>query len=326
MTMKFALASAALVLGLLITSCLFTYWQARRISTAFPPTGAFVDVEGARIHFTQTLPKSGPSGDIVLIHGASGNEADMRLPLGERLAAQGFRVISVDRPGHGWSTRDEVDSTPARQALQIRQALEKIGVKRAVVAGHSLAGAMTLQLALDHSDIVEGVVLISPVTHPWPGGVASYYYLTAAPYIGAAFTNTFMMPTALAIFDRSLTLVFSPQIPPENYRKLSGVDLVLRPETFRANARDVVGSYDFVEKEQLRYKTIAIPVSIISGDRDAIVLTHIHSYGSARDIPGSQLQILEGIGHSPHWARPDDVSQRIAEFASTAHSARQAGR
>ncbi len=322
MTMKVALSSAAIFSGFLIAACLFTTWQASRIAAAFPPKGAYVEVEGARIHFTQTLPKSEPAGDIILIHGASGNEADMRVPLGERLAAQGFRVVSVDRPGHGWSTRDAIESTPARQALQIRQALEKIGVKRAIIAGHSLAGVMTLQLALDHTDIVEGVVLIAPVTHPWPGGVAGYYYLTTAPMIGGAFTNTFMMPTALSIFDRSLAHVFSPQTPPENYRGLSGVELVLRPETFRANARDVVGIYDFVEKEQIRYKNISIPVSIITGDQDAIVLTHIHSYGSARDIPGSQLQIMKGIGHSPHWARPDDVSTRIAEFAANVHAGR----
>ena len=54
---------------------------------------------------------------VVLIHGASGNMEDMRLALGEKLAAS-HRVILIDRPGHGWSSRPAGDTyaSPARQA------------------------------------------------------------------------------------------------------------------------------------------------------------------------------------------------------------------
>ena len=303
----------------LLASFLFTQWKAREIARQHPPQGVFADVDGARIHYTDTKPASEALGTIALIHGASGNEADLRLALGERLAAAGYRVISIDRPGHGWSAREEETSTPDIQARQIRQALEKAGVKRAVVAGHSLAGALTLQLALDHADLVEGVVLIAPVTHPWPGGVAAYYQLTAMPVAGPIFANTVVMPLALSILDTSLKTVFAPQTPPKDYRARTGVELVLRPETFRANAIDVSSMYDFVNREQARYGRISIPVDIVTGDRDTIVLTHIHSYGSQRDIPGSTLHVMEGVGHSPHWAKPDEVSVRILAMAEKAN-------
>ncbi len=54
---------------------------------------------------------------VVLLHGASGNLHDMRIALGDRLAAHD-RVILIDRPGHGWSDRPggAADARPARQA------------------------------------------------------------------------------------------------------------------------------------------------------------------------------------------------------------------
>jgi pimeloyl-ACP methyl ester carboxylesterase len=315
MMQKILIAAAGIVTAALLASFVFTQWKAREISRNHPPRGVFADVDGARMHFTDMKPTNEAVGTIALVHGASGNESDLRLALGERLVAAGYRVISIDRPGHGWSTRDDDASTPDVQARQIRQTLEKAGVTRAIVAGHSLAGALTLQLALDHADLVEGVVLIAPVTHPWPGGVAAYYQVTAAPVIGPVFAHTLILPIALPMIDASLKTVFAPQSPPQDYRMRTGVDLVLRPQTFRANAIDVASMYDFVSREQARYERISIPVDIVTGDKDTIVLTHIHSYGSQRDIPGSTLHVMAGVGHSPHWAQPEEVIGRIVAMA-----------
>lgn len=311
---------------------IFTQWYANRVAGLHPPKGEFVEAGDTRLHYTSVAPaapaeSSQGTRTIVLVHGASGNEADMRIPLAARLSRQGYRVLSFDRPGHGWSERGGGnEASPASQARALRQALERLGERDVIVAGHSLAGAMTLQLALDHSDIVRGVVLIAPVTHPWPGGIATYYSVTASPVAGPLFANTYVTPLALAVFDRSLQSVFSPQSPPVDYRDRTGVDLVLRPPAFQANAKDVAFMFDFVTREQKRYHSISVPVSIITGDSDAIVLTHIHSYGSARDIPGARLHVLEGVGHSPHWVRPDEVARLIDNFAAGTFSARQAKR
>lgn len=306
--------------GVLAALFAYTHWQTRLIMRNAPAQGEFVDVGDARIHLTQIWPNKTPAATIALVHGASGNEADLRLALGERLTGLGYHVVSVDRPGLGWSTRGLDRSDPADQARQIRRALEKIGVRRAIVVGHSLAGALTLQLALDHADWIAGAVLIAPVTHPWPGGIAAYYTAAATPVIGHVFAHTLALPAGQALIETSLKNVFAPQEPPPDYRKRTALDLALRPATFRANAIDVAGMYDFVLRAQERYRDIAIPVDIITGDRDSIVLADIHSHGSARDIPGSSLHVMAGVGHSPHWARPDEVSGRIAALAQRVQS------
>src|SRR5262245_17114181 len=71
----------------------------------YPPAGRFVDVTGGRLHVVEIGPKDAASLPVVLIHGASSNLNAMREPLGERLS-RNHRVIMIDRPGHGWSTRE----------------------------------------------------------------------------------------------------------------------------------------------------------------------------------------------------------------------------
>jgi pimeloyl-ACP methyl ester carboxylesterase len=297
---------------------LFTQWEARRIDARYPPQGQFVDVQGGRIHLVDTKPDKDPIATVLLIHGASGNEADMRLPLAARLKQRGFRVISVDRPGYGWSARlgGSADSSPARQAILIRAAVEKIGVREVIVVGHSLAGVMSINLALDHSQFARGLVLLAPVSHPWPGGIAFYYTLTATPVIGPLITNTIIMPLGLTTLDTAMASVFAPQPTPDNYRERAGIPLVLRPASFHANSQDVDVIKEFVTREARRYGNIKVPTAIVTGDQDTIVFTHIHSYGSARDIPGATLRVLPGVGHSPHWAQPQAVIETIVEVAA----------
>ena len=103
-------AIAAALLGAL---AIVTWLGIRGIEQAHPPSGGFVEVDGGRLHVVELGPIGTPQ--VVLLHGASGNLGDMRLALGERLAAN-HRVILIDRPGHGWSDRSggSADASPAR--------------------------------------------------------------------------------------------------------------------------------------------------------------------------------------------------------------------
>jgi pimeloyl-ACP methyl ester carboxylesterase len=94
---------------------------------------------------------------------------DMRLALGEKLATS-HRVILIDRPGHGWSSRPEGDAyaSPARQATLVAEALKHLGVRHAILVGHSWGGAFVTAYALAYPDRTAGLVLLSAVTHPWP--------------------------------------------------------------------------------------------------------------------------------------------------------------
>ena len=300
----------------------FTQWQTARIEAKYPPQGDFVDVQGLRLHYTQMRPEGRERGVVLLLHGASGNQADVMAPLGAGLAAQGFRVIAFDRPGHGWSQRPPgpEQASPAQQVTLLRAALAKLGVDHAIVAGHSLAGALAANFAIQHKDFTRGLVLIAPVTHPWPGGVTWYYEWSARPWIGRIFANLLAMPVGLAVMDKAVAGVFAPQTPPPDYVERIGAPLVLRPDNFIANAQDVAHLAPFIAKQAPRMHEIEAPTTIITGDKDAVVYAHLHSLGSARDIAGSKLITLQGVGHAVQNVAPDAVINAIVGVAQRAEA------
>ena len=196
--LRMILIAAAIGLALLALAAAITLVGARMIERAHPPAGRFVDVRGGRLHVVDLDRRPRPAGDappIVLIHGASGNLEDMRLALGERLSTR-YRVILVDRPGHGWSDRSPAPdaASPAHQAAMLSEMLDRLGIDRAIVVSHSWGGTVATALALDHPERVAGLVLLAPVSHPWPSGIAWYYHVAAAPLVGPLFAHTFALP------------------------------------------------------------------------------------------------------------------------------------
>src|SRR5215470_19965575 len=162
---------ALIVAAVIGAGAAITVLATARIEAAHPAAGRFVEVAGGRLHVLELSPTvAEEQRPIVLVHGASGNLQDLRLALGDRLAVN-RRVILVDRPGHGWSDRpgSAADASPARQAAFIAEALNRMGVERFVLLGHSLGGAVASAFALAYPSRLAGLVLLAPVTHRWEG-------------------------------------------------------------------------------------------------------------------------------------------------------------
>ena len=160
---------------------------------ADPAQGRLVEAGGA-LHILDIGPRDAEGPPLVMIHGASSNLEVMRQPLGNRLA-ENHRVILIDRPGHGWSTRTRRDdSTPAIQARMIDQALEKLGVGQRDLCGAFLERRAGTRMALDYPHRVAGLVMLAPVLYPWPGGVGWYNRLVTTRAIGPAARPTITLP------------------------------------------------------------------------------------------------------------------------------------
>lgn len=317
--MKALLGAAVLIGGLGLCGWLYTAWQAGVIERRFPPQGSFVALaDGARLHFTERRPGTAPRATVVLVHGASGNQADLMVPLGDRLAARGFRVLAFDRPGHGWSDRpdgQDGDASPARQADLILDGLRRIGVTHAILLGHSWSGALVAAAALDHPDAVDGIVLVSPVLYPWPGGIAWYYGPTTSRWLGPVFTHVVTLPVGQLLLPAGIAEVFAPQPPPPDFAARTGVELVLRPDQFGDNAADVFHLHDFVTGLAPRLPELAVPVAIVAGDGDRVASAAFHAERALREVPGATLALLPGRGHSPQWSDPEIVVAAVGSVA-----------
>ncbi len=266
---------------------------------------------------------------IVLVHGASGNMEDMRLALGEKLAAS-HRVILIDRPGHGWSSRPDGDTyaSPARQAALVAQALDGLGVE-ARDPGAAIPGAApsVTAYALSFPERTAGLVLLSAVTHPWvadPGGQTD---LASLPGVGQLFVRTLVCPLGYFMAGGVSRNVFEPQAVPQDYVRRAAIRLVLRPKTFFANARDLALLKDFIVAQVPRYADLHLPIVIITGDRDTMVSPTINACALAATLPRAKLVFLHGVGHmSPRInAAPETVIAAIDELAPTGVAERRGG-
>lgn len=308
-----------IIAALLGVSALITLIGSWVIEWAHPPRGRRIDVEGLHQHVVELGPVAEGEGGppLVLLHGAGCNLEDMRLALGERLAAR-HRVILVDRPGAGWSERTGRDSSsPAVQAVMLRQLLDRLGVARAVLVGHSWGGALALAFALDHPQRTAGLVLLSPPAHPHLQRMTRLYRPLAAPIFGSLFAHTIALPLAAVAFDAGIRAAFAPQPPPRRYLKDSAVFLLLRPRAFLANTRDMADLQGFLTRQASRYRELAVPTVIVQGDSDGIVPIEKHAKAFAAAVPRAKLVVLSGIGHMPHHAATDRVVAEIEEFVAT---------
>jgi pimeloyl-ACP methyl ester carboxylesterase len=300
---------AVTALGIL---ALITQAGVRYAQRAHPAQGRMVEVEGGALHIVDIGPRDAAGPPIVMLHGASSNLEVMRQPVGERLA-KNHRVILIDRPGHGWSTRVRLeDSTPEIQGRMIAEALAKFGVSRAIFVVHSWSGALGARMALDHPQVVAGLVMLAPVAYPWPGGVGRYNRIIATPVIGPLLAHTITLPLGVLLADSGARGVFLPQTMPDGFVRNTATPLLLRPREFIANARDMVTLKAAVIEQAPRYAEIKAPITIISGDEcDKTVSTRIHSRPLAATAPNAKLIVLPGVGHMIQQAAPDLVISEI---------------
>jgi pimeloyl-ACP methyl ester carboxylesterase len=306
---KFLAILAVLAAGLVA----WTWIAAARAVSRHPPLGVFVGVTGGRLHLRDMGPRDAPpERTVVMIHGASCNHLALALPLAQPLLDAGFRVIAVDRPGHGHSDRPggRADADPARQAALIGEAMAAVGAPRAIVLAHSFAGAIATTMAMDHAERVAGLVLLAPVTHPWPGGITWYYHPGSWPVVDVMFSNTLPVLGFAMTAKSGVDSVFAPQAAPADYVEATALPLMLRPANFRANAQDVAGLLRHVTARAGRYGEIRQPTVVLSGDADTIVATWIHTAALGRELPDVKTVVMPGVGHVPHHA---DTARVVSE-------------
>jgi pimeloyl-ACP methyl ester carboxylesterase len=309
--MLFILVSIVLIGG--VGACVHSAVYAARINKTHPASGSMVTVNHADVHVLQ----QGESGPVVLmIHGASANAREFEWTLAPKLADT-HRVLMMDRPGHGHSDRLSEAQTLAVQAEQAAGVLRALAPgEKAIVVGHSFGGAVSLRLALDHPDLVHGLVLLAPVSHDWGGGGEAWYNKYASDaLIGPAFTQLVPIVGPSQV-KGGITNVFSPKPAPEGYFEKSAIGLLFRPSNFVANAKDVNALRQELAGQQDRYDQIAVPTVVFSGALDTVISPPLHVGKLKHQIDGLELVKLGEGGHMPHHAYGDDVVATVRRLST----------
>ncbi len=301
-----------IVIGLSISTMLIV----RDIEREFPPIGSFKTINGVKLHYVDTGAvddRTKPA--IVFLHGASGNLQDP-LPIYKPRLEKDFRVIFVDRPGQGYSESFAGSNNPKMQADSVSKLLNELDIEQAIIVGHSFGGVVTGAFGVLHPEQTAGLVFLAPVTHPWGTGVDWHYDLGNTPVLGWLFSRLVIPTAGSYIYPKAVHRVFAPDPMPVDYKETSATKLVLRPSNFHDNAKDVARVEAHVAAFHQRYKEITAPTVIFHGDQDDIVSLEIHSInGLSKDIEGSKLIILEGVGHKPDYVAADRIEAEIRRIA-----------
>jgi pimeloyl-ACP methyl ester carboxylesterase len=308
------MTTLAIVVGVLCAGAVITFVGTLLIERAHRPRGRFIDIGGFPQHVVEMGPRDARDTlPVVVLHGAGANLEDMHLALGEHLA--GRCIIFVDRPGLGFSARRAKEgASPAYQAAVLRDVLDRLGVERAILVGHSWSGALALAFALDFPARTAGLVLVAPATHPGVWRMNKLNALLAGP-VGWLFARTLAFPFGAILMWPGSRTAFQPQAIPDRYVRRSAAMLVLRPPTLMANWADVGVLETFLERQVERYGALAAPTIVLAGDRDLFVPSARHGEKLAAAAPGVKLVVLPGFGHMPHHAAADRVVEAVDELA-----------
>jgi pimeloyl-ACP methyl ester carboxylesterase len=303
----------AVVSGLALLSgglALFTALAARQAEALAPPIGRFLEVDGARLHYLDR--GTGPA--VVLVHGLGGNLRNF-YALVDRLAAT-CRVVAVDRPGSGYSTMISGAHPALRaQARIIARFCGKLGLDRALLVGHSLGGALSLALALDHPDCAGALVLISTLSHVQHERPAIFKALEIhSPTLRWLIAWTLMAPLGTLSHHATLEAVFAPESVPNDFDAESGGGLGLRPDSFIAASKDMIAVSDELATMIPRYPSLTIPVDVIFGRDDPILDYRAHGERLVAALPDARLHLIDG-GHMIPITAPDQIVHLIRQAA-----------
>lgn len=298
----------------LITFCLvfalITQITRLWIEARIPRDGEVLEINGTELHYRDL----GHGQPIVLIHGLSGQMRNFAPTLVDQLAV-GHRVIMIDRPGSGYSAPlVGARNTLAGQADVISGLIAALDLDMPLIVGHSLGGAVALNLALDHPDQVGVLALIAPVTQP--RAVASSSAFTAMSINSDGLRRfvslTFATPLGLFIFNRSARSVFAPEAMPDDFGIAGGSMLAIRPTSYFFAGSDMVALRETLPDMAARYPSLQMPVGILFGTADQVVSPAQHG-GPLRDaVAGATLTQIAG-GHMIIYTSPDAVTDWILD-------------
>src|SRR5688500_779501 len=178
-----ALTASVMAAGaLLAASALYVQWSARQALRRNPPSGRFLTVGGVRLHHIDTGGKGQP---ILLLHGNGSMVRELEISGIIEQLSEHYRVVAFDRPGFGHSERPRTRAwTPGEQADLLHAAMHRLGLKSALVLGHSWGTLVALELALRHPRFVKGLLLIGGFYFPEARRDVALLSLAAIPVIG----------------------------------------------------------------------------------------------------------------------------------------------
>jgi pimeloyl-ACP methyl ester carboxylesterase len=306
LTIVVILSAGALAVGFVLVRL-----QTRRAEAEHPPVGRFVRVDGATIHYIE----KGSGTTVVLIHGTGVTAEDyVASGMVDKLSRR-HRVVAFDRPGYGYSERQGGGWSASAQAELLQKACTELGIKRAIVVGHSWGTLVALEIGLRFPQRVLGLILISGYYFPTPRVDSLLLGIPAIPVVGTAMRHTISPLVGRIVTPPMLRRMFSPDPVPQAFLDRVPLTIMLRPTQLRASAEDAARMVPTAAELASRYGELRVPVAIIAGTDDGIVKSDGQSSRLVETLPRCDFEVIPHAGHMVHHSHADHIVSAVNEMS-----------
>jgi pimeloyl-ACP methyl ester carboxylesterase len=270
--------------------------------------GQLVALSGGDVlQVRQYGPPAAPT--IVLLHGFAGSLHwwEREVPLLDTR----YHVLSFDLLGHGGSSKPSGGYSMEHQAQLIDEALHRLGVRRALLVGHSMGGLVATALATRDRSLAAGVALVDSPPTSASGKLPFTARMGFVPVLGQALRTAVITN---GMVSQALESAFAPGYPvPHQFVS----DFWRMTYSSYTDSHREDGAYLDHRPLAARLTALGLPLLVVYGVQDRIVSpTAIRRDFAA--VPGVHIVPVAKAGHSPMVEKPVATAAALLPFAARA--------
>jgi pimeloyl-ACP methyl ester carboxylesterase len=263
--------------------------------------------EEVRMAYMDVAPSAAANGrTVVLLHGMN-FFGEVWGPTIELLRKEGYRVIVPDQIGFGRSSKpSQTPYTLNDMARNTKALLDKVGVTKAQIWGHSMGGMAATRFALFYPDVATHLVIENQIgledarlTRPWGGFEVAYRSSLARDWVAIRQNFERYFVTWKPEYEKYILIHYGWTLSGE-WPRLARI---------RASLQQMV----YQEPVVYDWPNIKVKTLVIGGEKDGANFPAL-AKRSADAIPGAQLHLIPNIGHNPHMEAPQLFYPRVLEF------------
>jgi non-heme chloroperoxidase len=256
---------------------------------------------GIRIEYVEQGPAEADGVPVIFLHGVTDSWRSFERVL--PLLPTSIRAFALSQRGHGDSSRPTAGYRLADLSADLLAFLDAMGVRTAIIVGHSMGASVAQRFVVDHPDRVERLALMGAFSTFDDPGLIDFVASSIVPLtdpIAASFAREWQLSTLA--------------------RPMSAAHLdAVVSETLKVPARVWREAFDgFLKTPDFTSELtkVSVPVLLMWGDHDSYALR------AAQDrllevMPQAQFIAYEGSGHAFHWEDPEQFTKDLVPFLTS---------
>jgi pimeloyl-ACP methyl ester carboxylesterase len=293
---------------------------------AYPYPVHYLDltIEGQllRMAYMDVAPTGPANGkSVVLLHGKSFSGDYWAEPI-KMLTAKGYRVVVPDQLGFGKSAKPDIRYSFDLLARNTKALLDKLGIEKAAIVGHSFGGMLAVYFARDYPDVTQVLILENPI------GLEDYRSAIPPQPLETLFkTEMAQTPQSYRTFMRAFYVGW----PPFAEKSVDQFSRVLQSPEYPRYAMASALTYEMMYEQPIRheYKLLKMPVLLIIGQGDRSVFFRRYASPEAikplgnwpelgraavKELQDGKLVEVDGAGHISHIEKPEAFELALGDF------------